>query len=107
MKFLFDGGGRHVANFVKDQLYSPKGENVGHYLEDKRIFVDMDGAYLGEIIHENRIVYNLGSIYRGVAVGKLGNYPNVGNFGSAGTCGVIGAMAGYEDIPLERLGQGL
>lgn len=106
MKYLFDSGGRHVANLVNDQLHSPTGENVGHFLEAKKIFVDMSGDYLGEVIFENRLMYNRSSAHCSVNHGKRGNYPNAGNFGKADNCGTIGKVGGYEDIPLERLGQG-
>lgn len=106
MKFLFDSGGRHVANLVNGQLHSPSGENIGHFLESEKIFIDMSGAYLGEIIHENRIMYNLGSPHCPVNYGNRGNFPNAGNFGHADNCGSIGKVGGFEDIPLERLGQG-
>lgn len=106
MKFLFDSGGRHVANLVKDQLHSPSGENVGHFLAAENIFVDMAGDYLGEIVHDNRIMYNRGSSHCAVNFGNRGNFPNAGNFGNAENCGSIGKLGGFEDIPLERLGQG-
>jgi len=106
MKFLFDSGGRHVANLVNDQLHSPSGENVGHFLEAQKIFIDMSGDYLGEIIFENRLMFNRSSSHCTVNYGKRGNYPNAGNFGRADNCGTIGKIGGYEDIPLERLGQG-
>lgn len=106
MKFLFDGGGRHIANLVNNQLHSPSGENVGHFLGAEKIFIDMSGNYLGEIVHENRLMYNRGSSHCSVNYGNRGSYPNAGNFGSADNCGTIGKVGGFEDIPLERLGQG-
>ena len=106
MKFLFDSGGRHVANLVNDQLHSPSGENVGHFLQAQKIFIDMSGNYLGEIIFDNRLMYNRSSAHCAANYGNRGYYPNAGNFGLADNCGAIGKVGGYEEVPLERLGQG-
>ena len=106
MQFLFNSRGRHIANFVNGQLHSPPGLNIGHFLEQQGIFIDMRGRYLGEIIHENRLMYNRASAHRSVNYGSYGNYGNVGNFGSPGNAGSIGSVGGFEDIPLDRLGQG-
>jgi hypothetical protein len=105
MQFLFNSRGRYIANFVNGQLHSPSGSNVGHYLEQQGIFIDMRGRYLGEIVHENRLMYNRSSGHRSVNYGSYGNYGNVGNFGSPGNAGSIGSIGGFEDIPLDRLGQ--
>ncbi|PPU64692.1 hypothetical protein [Xanthomonas pisi] len=105
MQFLFNSRDRHIANFVNGQLHSPSGPNVGHYLERQRIFIDMRGRYLGEIVHENRLMSNRSSGHRSVNYGSYGNYGNVGNFGSPGNAGSIGSIGGFEDIPLDRLGQ--
>ena len=61
MKYLFDSKGRHIANFINNQLYAPTGENIGHYLEKEEIFIDFSGRYLGEIILDNRLMYNRSS----------------------------------------------
>jgi hypothetical protein len=50
MKYLFDSTGRHVANLVNGQLHAPTGENIGHFLPDHGIFIDISGRYLGEIV---------------------------------------------------------
>lgn len=36
-----DSSGKHIANFINGQLYDTHGKNVGHYLKDKGIFIDM------------------------------------------------------------------
>jgi hypothetical protein len=46
MKFLFNSRGEHIANLVSRQLHSPSGENVGHYLPEESVFIDMSGRYL-------------------------------------------------------------
>jgi len=106
MQFLHDSHGRHIANFVNGQLHSPSGSNIGHFLEEHGIFIDMRGRYLGEIVCDNRLMYNRGSPHRSVNYGSYGNFGNVGNFGNPGNFGSIGAIGGFEDIPLDRLGQG-
>ena len=41
--FLFGISGKHVASWVDEQLYAPSGKNIGHYLSDLEIFIDMNG----------------------------------------------------------------
>ena len=74
---------------------------------DELVAAGLDGTrrYLGEIVHENRLMYNRASGHRSVNYGSYGNYGNVGNFGSPGNAGSIGSVGGFEDIPLDRLGQ--
>lgn len=98
MKRLFNSKGQHIANFVKKQLYSPSGSNIGHYLESEEIFIDMRGRYLGEIIQENRLMYNNYSTYRNTNFGSYGNYGNIGNHGNPGNYGSIGTLSGYQDL---------
>jgi len=98
MEFLFNSKGNHIANFVNGQLHSPTGQNIGHYLEHEKIFIDMDGRYLGEIILNNRLMFNRFSNYRNVYFGIYGNYGNVGNYGNPGNYGNIGMISGYQDV---------
>jgi hypothetical protein len=98
MEYLFNSRGQHIANFVNGQLHAPTGQNVGHYLEEQGIFIDMYGRYLGEIVHENRLMYNRTSTHNSVNYGTYGNYGNVGNYGNPGNYGSIGTIGGYEDI---------
>jgi len=100
MQLLFNSKGKHIANFVNGQLHSPKGKNVGHYLEQYKIFIDMHGKYLGEIVHKDRLMYNRSSSHRNVNYGNYGNYGNVGNYGNPGNYGSIGSIAGYDDIEI-------
>ena len=101
MQFLFNSRGQHIANFVNSQLHAPSGENIGHFIESQGVFIDMRGRYLGEIVHENRLMYNRNSCHRSVNYGNHGNYGNVGNYGNPGNYGSIGAIGGFDDIPLE------
>lgn len=100
MEFLFNSRGEHIANFVNGQLHAPSGRNVGHYLSEEKIFINMSGHYLGEIIYENRLMYKLNSPYRSVNFGNFGNYGNVGNYGNPGNYGSIGLISGYRNIEL-------
>lgn len=103
MKCLFDSKGYHIANFVNNQLHATTGENVGHYLENYKVFIDMQGRYLGEIVYENRLMYNVNSPYQNMNFGVFGDYGNIGNYGNPGNCGTTGTVSGYVDIPIEKL----
>lgn len=92
MNFLFDSNGKHIANLVNEQLHSPYGSNVGHFVPNCNIFIDMHGRYLGEIIYNNRLMYNINSPYISV------NYGNNGNYGNPGNQGNIGIISGYRNI---------
>lgn len=102
MKFLVNSKGKHIANFVNGQLYSTTGKNIGHYLENQNIFIDMNGRYLGEIVCENRLMKCKNSLYKSVNFGNYGNYGNAGNYGNPGNYGHIGYITGFEDISPEK-----
>ena len=103
MKYLFNSRGQHIANEVSGQLHSRSGTNVGHYLRNERIFIDMHGRYLGELIYDNRLVHSRNSPYLSVNFGTYGNYGNVGNYGNPGNTGAISLPSGYEDIDIHKL----
>ena len=103
MTYLFDSRGHHIANLIGNQLHAPRGENIGHYLEREEIFIDMHGRYLGEIVHENRLLYRRGSPYRGTNYGNYGNYGNAGNYGNPGNHGNIGTISGFENVETDWL----
>ena len=98
MEFLFNRKGQHIANLVRGQLHSPKGENIGHYLEKQEIFIDRRGKYLGEVICKNRLMKRLNNSYHSINFGIYGNYGNVGNYGNPGNHGNVGDIGGFEDI---------
>lgn len=58
----------------------------------------MHGRYLGEIIYNDRLVYNINSPYLSKNYGNYGNYGNVGNYGNPGNRGNIGIISGYRNI---------
>ena len=105
MQHLHNSRGDHIANVVNNQLHSTRGSNVGHYLPARGIFIDMHGRYLGEILYNNRLVYNRSSPYRSVNFGVYGNYGNVGNYGNYGNYGSIALPAGYQDVDPAKLNQ--
>jgi hypothetical protein len=98
MEFLFDSHGRHIANRVGDQLHAPRGQNIGHWMEQQAIFIDMRGRYLGEIVDGDRLMYCKATPYRSVNFGNYGNYGNVGNYGNPGNRGNIGSVSGFVDV---------
>jgi hypothetical protein len=96
--FLFDSSGRHVANLVRGQLHAPRGPNIGHWLENQQIFIDMHGRYLGEIIAEDRLMYRTNSAYRSTNFGNHGNYGSAGNYGNPGRRAVMARPGGFADV---------
>lgn len=103
VNFLFNSRGQHIANEKDGQLHSTKGLNIGHYRENEQIFIDMNGRYLGEIVQDDRLVYNRNSPYRSMNFGIYGNHGNIGNYGNPGNCGIVSLPSGFEDIPIEKL----
>jgi len=103
MTYLFNSNGQHVANLINDQLHAPTGQNVGHYLADYGIFIDISGHYLGEVVHENRLMFNRQSPYRSTNFGVYGDYGNAGNYGNPGNYGSIGTVGGYDDVEADWL----
>ena len=103
MTFLFNSLGDHIANEVDGHLHSPTGENIGHFLSQFGIFIDMKGDYLGEIVQGNRLMYRHHSPHRSVNYGVYGDYGNCGNHGNPGNHGSIGMIPDYEDVLPSRL----
>jgi len=103
MKFLFNSLGDHIVIERNGQLYAPSGKNIGHYIESKKIFIDMKGFYLGEIVATNRLLYRIDNAYINTCFGAYGDYENIGNYGNRWNCGSIGQVSGFEDIVAERL----
>lgn len=98
MQYLFNSKGQYIANLTNNQLYSPSGKNIGHLLKKENIFIDMRGHYLGEIMHNDRLLYNLSSPHKNVNYGSYGSYGSIGSYGTPGNRGSIGMFAGYQDI---------
>lgn len=98
MNFLFNSKGEHVATLVNGQLHSSHGKNIGHYIENSKIFIDMHGRYMGELVHGNRLVYNRNSKYKSENYGNYGNYENIENCEDPGSYDAIKLKSGYKDI---------
>ncbi len=98
MTYLFDSRGQHIANLIGDQLHAPGGRNIGHLMKSPRIFIDMRGRSLGEIVAGNRLMYNRSSGYQSTNFGNYGDYGNAGNYGNPGNAGGIGGVGGYDDV---------
>jgi hypothetical protein len=98
MEYLFDSKGRHVATFFNGQLYAPTGENIGHYLEDKKIFIDLSGHYVGEIVLDNRLMYNQSSPYKSKKFVRYGDSGNLCNYGSPKVLRKACVVYGYDDV---------
>lgn len=96
---LHNSHGKHIANFVNRQLHDIHGRNIGHYLSDIGIFIDMHGRYLGEIVDRKRLLYKNSSPYKSVCYGSYGNYGNIGNYGNYGNIGSC-SYAGYSDVKI-------
>ena len=43
---LHDSHGRHIANFVSGQLHDVQGRNIGHYLENEGIIIQLINRYV-------------------------------------------------------------
>lgn len=98
MEFLFDSRGRHIANWRRNQLHAPRGQNIGHWMERQAIFIDMRGRYLGDVVQGDRLMYRKASPYRYVNFGNYGNHGSVGNYGNPGNRGGVGSVAGFVDV---------
>lgn len=100
MDYLFDSKGKHIANLVNGHLHTPLGQSIGHFHSNVKIFIDLHGKYLGEIVQSNRLLYNKTSPYQSVNFGSYGNCGNIGNYGDPGNFGSIGIPGGYRDVEL-------
>ncbi len=94
---LHDSYGKHIANFLDGQLYNTNGYNIGHYLAKEKIFIDMNGRYLGEIVDGNRLLYNDCSLNKTIMFGVYGDYGFIGNYGNYGNIGAL-LFPGYSDV---------
>ncbi len=103
MKRYYDQQGHHIANEVNGRLYAPSGANIGRYIENAGVFVDISGRYLGEVVNGDRLLSNRSSGYRSTNFGNAGNAGSIGNAGNPGNAGSIGSIGGFENIDPARL----
>lgn len=64
MLHLYDSRGRHILNEHDGYLCLNNGKIIGRYFQDRGVFADLNGKYIGEIYCMNRIVYDRTSRYR-------------------------------------------
>lgn len=95
---LFNSKGQHIANFVNNKLFTPSGENIGHFLKTQKIFIDMEGHYLGEILYNNRLLYNIYSTYKSTNFGSYRNFGHIGKYENPSVYATIRLLSGYEDV---------
>lgn len=81
MRYLFNSRGQHIANLVGDQLRAPTGKNIGHCFSDLGFFINISGRYMGEIVSDNRLMFNRAKPYRSTSFGAYGNYGSIGAVG--------------------------
>jgi hypothetical protein len=102
MQLLFDSQGRFIAREEGGRLHSCGGANIGHYRSAERIFIDLSGRYLGEVVLGNRLLRHRRSQYRNVGFAVQGAYDNIGTIGNPGCAGIMEPMDGYVDIAAAR-----
>ncbi len=100
MKHLYNSKGQHIATEQDGRLYTPMGRSIGHFVSEYGIFIDMRGRYLGEIMYDNRLLYNRYSPFRSTPFGIWGDYGTITSHGAPGKLGPIGLPSGFEDVEL-------
>lgn len=103
MKFLMDSRGEYIASVIDRRLYSPAGDNIGHFLPELDIFIDQSGRYLGEIVSDDRLMFGVASPHQAVGFAVGGNYESIGACGRPVRRPDIGRVDGFADIPADRL----
>lgn len=98
MEFLFDYSGQHIACNLNDRLYSVNGRLIGRYLHPQKIFVDVEGYYLGQIPFANRLLYSNVFNYDGIFFGTVENVGDIDNIGDIGRIDGFERMNEYSDI---------
>lgn len=103
MQLLFDSRGTFIATEEGGHLHSRAGGNIGHYRQSERIYIDLLGRYLGEIVLGNRLLDNRRSPFRKAGLAVQGTYDSIGSIGNPGSAGAIEPQDGYADIASARL----
>lgn len=100
MQFLFNRKGQHIANLINQQLHAPNGQGIGYFLENEGIFIDTNGYYLGEVVHENRLLFNTSSALKNSNFGSRAMHGSIGSYGNPGAYGNISVSPHYQDIKM-------
>jgi hypothetical protein len=103
VQLLFDSHGNFIASEEGGRLHSRSGQNIGHYRSAERIFIDLSGRYLGEVVLGNRLLRQRRSPYRNIGFPVNGAYGGIGIVADPGNAGTTEPMDGYADIATERL----
>jgi hypothetical protein len=103
MQLLFDSQGQFIASEEGGHLHSKAGGNIGHYRRGERIFIDLLGRYLGEVVLGNRLLDNRQSPFRKVGFAVQGTFDGIGAIGNPGSAGAIEPLDGYSDVATARL----
>ena len=98
MVYLYDTGGRHIANEHGGYLFLSNGELAGRYMEKNGVFASLNGHYLGEIICMNRLLFNRNSRYLTTNFGECPQRGSIGAFQSPKVHSPIIPPPGLEDI---------
>jgi hypothetical protein len=103
MQLLFDSQGTFIASEEGGRLHSCAGGNIGHYRRVERIFIDLSGRYLGEVVFGNRLLDNPSSPFRTQPFAMEGTYESIGAIANPGRARSIEPLDGYVDIDAARL----
>ena len=103
MQYLFDSTGQPIAIWMNDQLYTPAGRYIAHYMVSLNIFIDRQGYYLGEILYQNRLLNRIHHAYRHVCFGSPGDYGNIDSNRQPASLGGIRQVPGFRDVEHCRL----
>jgi hypothetical protein len=100
MNYLYNSKGQHIATEQAGRLYTPMGRSIGHFVSEYGIYIDMKGRYLGELMYDNRLLYNRNSPFRSTPFGMWGDYGTITTYAPPGKIGAIGLPGGYQDVEL-------
>ena len=101
--YLFDSRGKLIVIDYNWQLYCPKGQHIGRYVPQNEFYIDCYGCYLGEIVLQDRLLFNTKNPYQSLNFGRCGDFgtievknPDLSKFS-------ITKPHGFLNIPIERL----
>ena len=103
IRYLYDSRGRYIASEMSGRLYGRNGRNIGHWIEREKIFVNLQGRYLGEIVGENRLLMNKYSPHKFTYFGHFGRFESLGRYEDTGRIGIIGVPSGFADLDATQL----
>lgn len=105
MHCLFDSHGHYTAVVIERHLYNRAGRHIGQYLLQYGAFIDHQGRYLGEVVHSDRLLYNLLSPCRTTNFEvQHRSRRRIRPVGEAAPGEAIGDITGYTDISPALLG---